>query len=1133
LETHDLKILAIDDNRDNLATLKAVVRDALPGCALVTALDGPRGVELARSEDPDVILLDFVMPGIDGYAVCRKLKKDELLRDIPVVFLTALRTDRDSRVKALKAGAEAFLSRPLDEQELAAQFRAMAKIKAANRLRRLMKEQLTELVAERTRELEQELAERKRAEEALRESEEKHRRLFETMAQGVVYQRADGTIISANPAAVRILGSSLDQMLGRTSMDPGWRAVREDGSELPGQDHPAMVALRTGKPVDRFVMGVFNPRTNWHSWILVTAIPLFQPGETTPFQVYATFDEITEQRRVEQALRESESRFRTVFEESPVAIWEEDFSGVKSRFEELRRSGVTDFRSYFDRNPDEVAALAARVLVLEVNRRSVELLGADSAAHLARELPLYFTAGSLGVFKEEMIALERGERVFQAEVPVLNTKGERLLLDLTLSVPPEHSHDLSRVIVSFQDITEHKKAEENLRRQTVVTAAIGRVLQGALRAGTDAEVALTCLFEAQELTGSRFGWIGEVNPAGRMDTIALSDPGWDSCRIPGAQTATLKDMEIRGIFGRVLKDGQPLIINDPAAHPDRVGLPSGHPRLTSFLGVPLKRESRTIGMVALGNKPSGYARHDQEAIEALSAAFVAAIQRKRAEAERERLMAAIEQSGEVIIITDPEGAIQYANPAFEKVTGYSRQEALGQNPRFLKSGEQDQAFYRELWQTISSGKSWQGTLVNKRKDGKLYTEDATISPVSDAGGRIVSYVAVKRDISVQRLMEEQLRQSQKMETVGQLAGGVAHDFNNMLQVIISYVEMSLGKVESGQPLHKYLQEIRRAAQRSAELTAQLLAFARRQAVSPRVLDLNEAVASTQKMIQRLIGEDIDLAWMPGHDLWKVKIDPAQLDQILANMAVNARDAIGGVGKLTIETEKVSFDESYCATHAGFVPGEYVLLAVSDDGRGMDKETMGHLFEPFFTTKGLGKGTGLGLATIYGIVKQNNGFINVDSAPGLGSTFKVYLPRVEGVAEVEGAGGEEPAPRGGTETVLVAEDEAAILELARESLEQLGYTVLTARSPEEALRKAEKHAGPIQLLITDVVMPQMNGRQLSERLSAVRSGLKCLYMSGYTADVIAHRGVLEQGVRFIAKPFSLTTLAGKVREVLDS
>ena len=505
---------------------------------------------------------------------------------------------------------------------------------------------------------------------------------------------------------------------------------------------------------------------------------------------------------------------------------------------------------------------------------------------------------------------------------------------------------------------------------------------------------------------------------------------------------------------------------------------------------------------------------------------------KRAEAERERLMTSIEQVGEIVVVTDLEGIIQYVNPAFVEVTGYSREEAIGQNPRFLSSGVQDRMFYQKLWQLISSGKRWQGTMVNKRKDGKLYTEQTTISPVFNSAGQVISYVEVARDITAQRLLEDQLRQAQKMETVGQLAGGVAHDFNNMLQVIITYVEMSLAKVDPAQPLHKYLVEVRRAAQRSAEITGQLLAFARKQTVLPKVLDLNDAVASAQKMIQRMIGEDIDIAWMPGHDLWNVKIDPAQLDQVLANLAVNARDAIGGVGKLTIGTEKVHFDEAYCAVHAGFVPGEYVSLSVSDDGCGMDKETQAHLFEPFFTTKAPGKGTGLGLATIYGIVKQNNGFINAYSEPGQGTTFRVYLPRVEGAATVEGAGVETTPPRGGTETIIVVEDEASILELARESLEQLGYAVLAAKTPEEALRLSAENAGPIHLLITDVVMPQMNGRQLAERLVTARPGLKCLYMSGYTADVIAHRGILDEGLRFIAKPFSLRVLAEKVREALD-
>ncbi len=506
--------------------------------------------------------------------------------------------------------------------------------------------------------------------------------------------------------------------------------------------------------------------------------------------------------------------------------------------------------------------------------------------------------------------------------------------------------------------------------------------------------------------------------------------------------------------------------------------------------------------------------------------------RTRANAERERLMSAIDQAVETVIITDAAGNIQYVNPAFATMTGYTRTEAVGKNPRILKSGVQSKEFYHELWETISSGRTWKGVLVNKDKKGTTYTVESTISPVRDSTGRIVNYVEVNHDVSVQRLMEARLRQAQKMETVGQLAGGVAHDFNNMLQVIITYSDMALTITKAGEPLHKYLFEIRRAAHRSAEITAQLLVFARKQTITPKILDLNDSVVSAQKMIQRLIGDSIDIAWMPGHDLWNVKIDPTQLDQVLANLAVNARDAIGGVGKLTIGTRNIVLDEAYCAANPGFVPGEYLLLAVSDDGCGMDKETLSHLFEPFFTTKETGKGTGLGLATVYGIVKQNDGFINVYSEPGDGTTFKVYLPRAEEQNGEDAADVEPELTTGGTETVLVVEDESAILELARESLEQLGYTVLTAASPDEAIRCSEEHVGPIHLLISDVVMPQMNGRQLSERLIAARPQMKCLFMSGYPAEVMGHRAILAEEMKFIAKPFSLTVLAEKVREVID-
>jgi signal transduction histidine kinase/DNA-binding response OmpR family regulator len=381
-------------------------------------------------------------------------------------------------------------------------------------------------------------------------------------------------------------------------------------------------------------------------------------------------------------------------------------------------------------------------------------------------------------------------------------------------------------------------------------------------------------------------------------------------------------------------------------------------------------------------------------------------------------------------------------------------------------------------------------------------------------------------------LEAQLIQAQKMESVGRLAGGVAHDFNNMLSLIIGYAELAMDAVGPADKLREDLKEILQAARRATEITRQLLAFARQQPIAPKVLDLNEAVHSMLKMLRRLIGEEIDLAWRPQTGLWPVKMDPTQIDQLLANLCVNARDAIAGVGKITIETGRASFDEAYCAVHAGFVPGDFVLLAVSDDGCGMDKETLGKIFEPFFTTKGVGQGTGLGLATVYGIVKQNNGFINVYSEPGKGTTIRIYLQLHSGQVQKIEARGAVGLPPGRGETVMIVEDEPAIMKMGVKMLEKLGYRLLASGSPGEALRLAGQHAGTIDLLLTDVVMPEMNGRELSSRMQALFPQIKTLFMSGYTASVIAHRGVLDEGVNFIQKPLSKPELASKVRAVLD-
>ena len=404
------------------------------------------------------------------------------------------------------------------------------------------------------------------------------------------------------------------------------------------------------------------------------------------------------------------------------------------------------------------------------------------------------------------------------------------------------------------------------------------------------------------------------------------------------------------------------------------------------------------------------------------------------------------------------------------------------------------------------------------------------SPLMYKGERMA--LVTMLDITERKALENQLRQAQKMESIGRLAGGVAHDFNNLLMGIMNYVELCRESVEDNHPIREWLDEIGVDAQRSAAIVRQLLAFSRKQTIAPEVLDLNDAVGGMLKMLRRLIGEDIDLCWQPCADVWSVKIDPGQIDQILANLCVNARDAVDGVGKVTIETENVSLDDAYCAAHAGFVPGDFAMLAVSDDGCGMDRETLDNVFDPFFTTKPAGEGTGLGLAMIYGIVKQNEGFVNVYSEPGEGTVFKIYLPRFAGEEESRKEAEKIPESVGGTETILLVEDEKSIRFTMQLFLDKLGYNVLVAETPEAALALAAEYADTIDLLITDVVMPGMNGRDLAEKLAADHPSMKVLYMSGYTANVIAHRGILDNSIAFLSKPFTRDEVARKVREVLE-
>jgi two-component system cell cycle sensor histidine kinase/response regulator CckA len=428
---------------------------------------------------------------------------------------------------------------------------------------------------------------------------------------------------------------------------------------------------------------------------------------------------------------------------------------------------------------------------------------------------------------------------------------------------------------------------------------------------------------------------------------------------------------------------------------------------------------------------------------------------------------------------------------------------------------------------------WEGEGAFLHRNGCEIPVSMTLLGHKAANGEVDIFYTVSRDITEKKRLEAQFLQSQKMETVGQLAGGIAHDFNNLLTVINGMSELVLAEVGTDVPMHADVQEILHAGQRAATLTHQLLAFSRQQILEPRVLNFNTVVAGTESLLRRLLGEDIDLVVALTPDVGHVKVDPGQIEQVITNLAVNARDAMPRGGHLTIETRNVKADEDYARQHGMVVPpGSYTMLAVSDSGVGMDEATRARIFEPFFTTKGPGKGTGLGLSTVYGIVKQSHGFIWADSEVGRGTSFRIYLPQV-----TEAAGSDRPAPAvvssSGTETILLVEDNAGLRKLATRLLARAGYTVLGAATGEEALLVLERHDAPVHLLLTDVVMPGMSGRDLAERLAQTRPGMKVLYMSGYTSDTIVRHGVLDGKVPFLNKPLTAAALLRKVREVLDS
>ncbi len=763
--------------------------------------------------------------------------------------------------------------------------------------------------------------------------------------------------------------------------------------------------------------------------------------------------DITDRKRVEEALRESERKYHSLYHNAQVALFRVDSDGR----------------------------------LIEINQRYAEQAGyADVADCMAAFSPADGWVAP-HARAEFLKAIREKGSVSDYDTRIRRKDGTIVWVLISAAFFPQEGF----IEGSIVDITDRKQMEENLRRSEAVqrkmVANIGDVIVIIDRNGISR-------YKSPNIE-THFGWKPEE---------VVGKETWDLVHPD--------DLAAMRPFFMALMDNPGIMKTTECRYKCR----DGSYRWIEFTGVNLLHDPDIQGI--LGNY------HD-------------IMERKRAEQtlkESEARFKALHDASFGGIAIHDKGMILECNQGLAEMTGYTVDELKGMNGLLLIAETSREAVMRN----IVGGYEKPYEATGLRKDGTEYPLRIEARNVPYRG-KIVRTTEF-RDITEIRKAEEertrlqeQLTQAQKMESVGRLAGGVAHDYNNMLSVILGYTELALFKTGADGPVYKELLEILKAAKQSADITRQLLAFARKQTIAPKVLDLNEIVESMFKMLHRLIGEDIDIAWQPESKLWPVKIDPSQVEQILANLCVNARDAISGVGQVTIQTRKVVVDEANCADHADAAPGEFVLLRVSDDGCGMDKETLDRIFEPFFTTKDMEHGTGLGLATVYGIVKQNNGFIEVSSAPGKGTTFEIHLPRHVGEAARPVAEAREKIQYGHGEMVLLVEDDPAIMKLTKTMLEGMGYRVLCTNTPEAALPLAAAHKGQIHLLITDVVMPGMNGKELSDRLNSLYPGIKTLFMSGYTANVIAHRGVLEEKVMYLHKPFTIAELGAKVREALGA
>ncbi|HVK15037.1 MAG TPA: response regulator [Gemmataceae bacterium] len=797
-----------------------------------------------------------------------------------------------------------------------------------------------------------------------------------------------------------------------------------------------------------------------------------------------------------------------------VLLVEDRPSDARLMLDELRAAGFNVAADRVETEADYLARLDPPPDVILCDY-SLPQFGAPRALELVRasgrDVPLVIVSGSIGE-ETAVEAMKAGAADY-----LLKDRLGRLGSAVRQAVAARQLREAER------------RAQAALAEQARGAAVRGAVAVAVARSGELAAILEECCEVLVAEAGAALARVWTVDDAGQALELRASagltrETGDRYARVPVG----------RHKVGRIALDRRPELTEALADDPwvDREWV--AREGVTAFAGYPLLVEGRLVGVLAVFSRaPIGPAAFGHLAgVADLVAQFV---ERKRAEELLRLRDRAIQATSQGILITDPsrpDNPIVYASPGFERLTGYSAAEALGRNCRFLQGPDTDPAAVAIVRAAVRDDRPCSVELVNHRKDGSPFWNALAVTPVRD-GDRLTHFIGVLTDVTARKHLEAQFHQAQKMEAVGQLAGGVAHDFNNLLTVINGYADLLLTETPAADATRESIAVVREAGERAAALTSQLLAFSRKSIVAPTVLDLNLVLDQVGRLLRRLIEEDVTLSIDLAPGLSRVKADPVHLEQLILNLAVNARDAMPGGGRLTVGTAEVGLAAGDPALDADCPPGRYVRLTVADTGTGMPPDVQARIFEPFFTTKAPGKGTGLGLATVYGIVKLAGGSIRVASTVGKGTTFTVYVPAAPGGATAPAATATAGPVARGDETILLVEDEPAVRKLARIALEAKGYRVLEAGNGMKALQEAERYSGPIHLLVTDVVMPEMGGRQLAEALSAKRPGVKILYMSGYTDDAVVRHGVSEAADRFLQKPFGPAALTAKVRAVLDS